>query len=126
MDRFQRTVSRLFRNEDELDRIRVNIPARQRKVISLDQQPVEVRLDNSGSDFYTKLLVKAPDVPGLLGTLSLCLYKLGVDVLFAKIATQNDKVIDIFHVRMRGEKIAEGDEQNVIRTIRLMLCSLYA
>ncbi len=73
----------------------------------------------------TVLTVRAPDVSGLLATVSLTLYRLGVDLMFARIATQADKAMDTFHVRRDGEKIPDAELMGLESTVRLILCSLY-
>jgi [protein-PII] uridylyltransferase len=64
-------------------------------------------------------------VGGLLATISLTLYRLGLDLVFAKIATQRDKAMDTFHVRMGGGKIPDAELAGLESTVRLIICSLY-
>ncbi len=116
----------LFADESELDKVSASVSPRQRKVFALDDELVSVRLDNEPSDFHTVLTVRAPDVGGLLATISLTLYRLGLDLVFAKIATQKDKAMDTFHVRMGGGKIPDADLAGLESTVRLIICSLYA
>jgi [protein-PII] uridylyltransferase len=123
---FEACLASLFDDENGLDRLSVQVAAKLKKVYALDPDLVRVHLDNSVSDFYTLLSIQAPDVPGLLATISLCLFRLGIDLVFAKIATQNDKAMDILHVREGGEKISELECQNLERTLRLIISSLYA
>jgi [protein-PII] uridylyltransferase len=122
---FHVSLTRLFVDESGLDRISVQIPSRFKKVFVLDQTLIRVHLDNTASDFHTLLSIQAPDVPGLLVTISLCLYRLGIDLVFAKIATQKDKAMDILHIREGGEKIPDSDCEAVERSLRLLICSLY-
>jgi [protein-PII] uridylyltransferase len=123
---FRSSLARLMADESGLDRLPVQVTPRLKKVFALDADLVQVHLDNEASDFHTVLSLQAPDVPGLLATVSLCLYRLGIDLVFAKIATQKDKAMDILHVREGGEKIpAEGCAQ-LERSLRLLICSLYA
>ena len=126
MDSFQSSLVRLFADESELDRIPVKLTSRLKKVFALDQDLVQVLLDNEASDFHTILSIQAPDVPGLLATVSLCLFRLGIDLVFAKIATQKDKAMDILHVREGGEKIPAAECDSLARSLRLLICSLYA
>jgi [protein-PII] uridylyltransferase len=123
---FQVSLARLFVDESGLDRLPVKITPRLKKVLALDQELVRVHLDNTASDFHTLLSIQAPDVPGLLATISLCLYRLGIDLVFAKIATQKDKAMDILHIREGGEKIPDDSECEALeRSLRLLICSLY-
>jgi [protein-PII] uridylyltransferase len=92
----------------------------------MDQELVQIHLDNDASDFHTVLSIQAPDIPGLLATVSLSLYRLGIDLLFAKIATQKDKAVDILHIREGGEKIPDDECEALGHSLRLLICSLYA
>lgn len=126
MTMFRSSLARLMADESGLDRLPVQITPRLKKVFALDADLVQVHLDNEASDFHTVLSLQAPDVPGLLATVSLCLYRLGIDLVFAKIATQKDKAMDILHVREGGEKIPAEECVQLERSLRLLICSLYA
>jgi len=126
MQAFRNSLERLFRDETGLDRLPVQVAPRMKKVFALDQDLVQVHLDNDASDFHTILSIQAPDVPGLLATVSLSLYRLGIDLIFAKIATQKDKAMDILHIREGGEKIPDAECEALERSLRLLICSLYA
>lgn len=125
-ERIETTLARLLTDESGLDTIKAGVTARHKKVFAVDGELVSVRLDNEASDFHTVLTVRAPDVSGLLATVSLTLYRLGVDLIFARIATQADKAMDTFHVRRDGEKIPDAELMGLESTVRLILCSLYA
>lgn len=122
----ERSLARFLMHEEELDKVRTQINAKQKRVFSLDPELVVVTLDNSGSEYHTVLSIEAPDIKGLLATLSLTLYRMGLDVSFAKIATQKDKAVDIFHVRMNGQKIPEHELSALQNSLQLLVCSLYA
>ncbi len=126
MRAFESCLMRLFEDEKGLNDLPVQVAPRLRKVFALDRDLVRVDLDNSVSDFYTLLSIQAPDVPGLLATVSLCLFRLGIDLVFAKIATQKDKAMDILHIREGGEKISDSECENLERTLTLIISSLYA
>lgn len=123
---FEGTLGRLFTDESELEELPVQVAPRIRKVFAVEPELVQVHLDNSVSDFHTVLSIQAPDVPGLLAVISQSLYNLGIDLVFAKIATQKDKAMDILHIRENGEKIAQGELAGLERSLRLLICSLYA
>ena len=126
MQAFSATLTRLLADEALLDRLPVQVTPRLKKVFALDQDLVRIELDNASSDFHTILSIQAPDVPGLLATVSLCLYRLGMDLIFAKIATQKDKAMDILHIREGGEKVPDDECDNLARSLRLLIMSLYA
>ena len=125
VDAFQKSLFRLFEDETGLDRLSVQLTPKLKKVFVVDPDFVRVRLDNEASDFHTVLSIQAPDVPGLLATVSLCLYRLGMDLVFAKIATQKDKAMDILHIRDGGEKIPDSECQSLERSLTLLIRSLY-
>lgn len=125
-DRVEDSLELLLRHEEELDRVTASFSPKQRRVFALDENLVAVSLDNETSDFHSVLTVRAPDMDGLLATISLTLYRLGLDVVFAKIATQNDKAMDTFHVRLGGAKIPDAELGAMETTVRLIVCSLYA
>ncbi len=126
MRAFESCLKRLFEDDRGLDHLPVQVTPRLRKVFALDRDLVRIQLDNSVSDFHTLLSIQAPDVPGLLATVSLCLFRLGIDLVFAKIATQKDKAMDILHIRDGGEKISDAECENLERTLTLLISSLYA
>jgi [protein-PII] uridylyltransferase len=57
-----------------------------------------VRFDNDGSATATVVEVRAPDEPGLAYTISDTLSGLGLDIVFAKIATAKSLALDVFYV----------------------------
>ena len=126
IEAFRSTLVRFFGDDGELDRLAVQVAPRLRKVFASDQELVQVHLDNDASDFHTVLSIEAPDIPGLLATVSLSLHRLGIDLLFAKIATQKDKAVDILHVREGGEKIPDAECEALGHSMRLLISSLYA
>ncbi len=62
-------------------------------------EPNTVRIDNETSSFFTIIEVFTYDFPGLLFSITNALYRRGVNVNVAMVATKVDQVIDIFYVR---------------------------
>jgi [protein-PII] uridylyltransferase len=60
--------------------------------------PVEVRIDQEGSDFYTLVEVHGPDRMGLLFDLARTFSERGIDVHAAHVATYGPRVVDVFYV----------------------------
>lgn len=120
------TLNRLLGDEAALDCLDIRLSAQQKKLFTRDEELVDVRLDNDASDFHTVLIVEAPDVAGLLSAVSLTLCRLGFDLVFAKIATQKGKAMDIFHIKQDGQKLQDHELPAVAATIRLLVCSLYS
>ena len=55
--------------------------------------------------------VFAPDRPGLLAVIAFSLYKQGFSVEAARVATQLDQLVDVFHVTDRGgHPLADPDK----------------
>lgn len=76
-------------------------------------------LNNRTSDFFTVIEVTTRDEPGLLYRLTDALYRAGLDIRVARIATKADQALDVFYVReVEGGKV-EGETR--IQTIRAAL-----
>ncbi|RTZ98462.1 MAG: [protein-PII] uridylyltransferase [Deltaproteobacteria bacterium] len=68
--------------------------------------PPRVMIDNESSSFFSLVEIYADDFPGLLFTVTDALYRSGLDIWIAKIATGVDEVVDVFYVRdFDGNKI---------------------
>jgi [protein-PII] uridylyltransferase len=79
-------------------------------------RPNEVVVDNSSSSFFTIVEVYTYDFPGLLYRISNALYRCGLDIWVAKIATKVDQVVDVFYVRdFDGRKV---DDQEDVESIK--------
>lgn len=79
-------------------------------------KPAQVVVDNEGSSFFTIIEVFAFDFPGLLYKVTDTLFRCGLDIWVAKIATKVDQVVDVFYVRdFDGEKIDDPDQLAAIK-----------
>lgn len=63
------------------------------------ERPTEIVIDNESSSFFTIIEVFTYDFPGLLFRVSDALFRSGLDIWVAKIATKVDQVVDVFYVR---------------------------
>jgi len=80
-----------------------------RKRISLPFQ-VKVKVDNNASDFFTIVEVIAQYKPGRLYDVAKVIHAEGLDIRFAKINTDEEKMVGSFYVRDKeGQKIYEED-----------------
>jgi [protein-PII] uridylyltransferase len=78
--------------------------------------PLRVVVDNNTSPRCTVIDVFAHDRPGLLYTATRAIFRMGLSVMLAKIATHLDQVVDVFYVTdANGEKIHDGDRIRKIR-----------
>ncbi|MBF0210023.1 MAG: [protein-PII] uridylyltransferase [Desulfamplus sp.] len=78
--------------------------------------PNRVKIDNQTSSFFTVIEVFAYDFPGLLFAITNVLYKLGLDVRVAMVATKIDQVVDVFYVKaVDGGKIDHLERQDEIK-----------
>lgn len=69
------------------------------------KRPHRINVDNESSSFFTIIEVYTYDFPGLLFRITNTLFKCGLDIHVAKIATKVDQVVDVFYVRdFNGEK----------------------
>ncbi|HET8936557.1 MAG TPA: ACT domain-containing protein, partial [Polyangiales bacterium] len=60
--------------------------------------PTEIAVENRSSDRYTIIEVITQDKPGVLFALSHTLHQLGLSIVFAKVNTEGNRVVDIFYV----------------------------
>ena len=78
--------------------------------------PPSVSVDNSSSDFFTIIEVRASDTLGLLYTITRNMFELGLDIKVAKIATHIDQALDVFYVRdFLGQKIEDPEKIDSIK-----------
>ncbi len=69
-------------------------------------RPTEIVVDNDTSSFFTIIEVVTFDCPGLLFRVTDAIFKCGLDIWVAKIATKVDQVVDVFYVRdFDGQKV---------------------
>jgi len=82
--------------------------------------PVEVKLNNQDSDFYTIVEITAEDRLGILYEITQALTDHGCDIHFARISTLGNRIVDVFYVQDEwGEKIEEQKKSNLLRQILL-------
>jgi [protein-PII] uridylyltransferase len=77
----------------------------------VSRKPHRIRVDNKSSSFFTIIEVFTYDFPGLLFNISDALFRSGLNIWVAKIATKADQVVDVFYVwDLSGQKIDEPDQ----------------
>jgi [protein-PII] uridylyltransferase len=82
----------------------------------LSERPNQVIIDNNSSSFFTIIEVFTYDFPGLLYMVTDALFRCGLDVRVAKIATKVDQVVDVFYVRdFDGQKADAPDQVDKIK-----------
>jgi len=69
-----------------------------------------IAFDNESSHRYTVLEIVAKDAPGLLYRISRTLSSFHCEIEMVVISTEDDKAIDVFHVKKDGEKLRDSDE----------------
>jgi [protein-PII] uridylyltransferase len=78
----------------------------------IGERPCRVKVDNESSSFFTIIDVFAYDYLGLLFNITDALFRLGLDVWVAKIATKVDQVVDVFYVRdFEGQKVDSKEQE---------------
>ena len=79
-----------------------------RKLEPSEAEAIHVGVDNTASQFFSLVEVRAPDQVGLLYRITSALHDLGLDIHHARIATHPDGALDVFYVRdLQGEKLNE-------------------
>ncbi|MFL5766681.1 MAG: ACT domain-containing protein, partial [Actinomycetota bacterium] len=95
--RFRSTLRKVLEGrlslEHRVEEQRANYPPPREDI------PLEVRVDNDASDFYTVIEVGAADRIGLLFQITRTFSELELDVHLAKVATYGGRVVDAFYVR---------------------------
>lgn len=80
------------------------------------ERPDRIVIDNENSSFFTIIEVFTHDFPGLLFGITDALFRCGLDVRVAKIATNVDQVVDVFYVReIDGQKADSPDRVSAIK-----------
>jgi [protein-PII] uridylyltransferase len=83
-----------------------------------------VRIDNDATDFFTCIEVYALHRRGFLYLLAKRLFALDLNIRFAKVHSDKEKITGIFHVRdNRGQRIQDEERIGVIRESILSLAS---
>ena len=81
------------------------------------KKPHRVEVDNSGSSFFTIIEVFTYNFPGLLFGITDALYRCGLNIWVAKIATKADQVVDAFYIwDLNGDKVDSPDQVSLIKT----------
>lgn len=79
--------------------------------------PDKIVVDNNSSSFFTIIEVFTYDFPGLLFKITSALFRYGLDIRVAKIATKVDQMVDVFYVRdFDGQKIDTPDQVLAVKT----------
>ncbi len=77
----------------------------------IGQRPLQIKIDNQSSSFFTIIEVFTNDFPGLLYKITDTLFRCRLDVWVAKIATKVDQVVDVFYVHdFDGQKIDSAEQ----------------
>ncbi len=83
-----------------------------------------VRIDNDATDFFTCIEVYSTQRRGFLYLLAKKLFSLDLDIRFAKVQADQEKITGVFHVRdSRGQKIQDSARIEFIRTSLLSISS---
>ena len=73
--------------------------------------PTSVTVDNTGSEDYSIVEVRAADRLGLLYAITSVLHELALDIHMAKVNTLGHEIVDAFYVRRaNGRRIEDADE----------------
>lgn len=76
------------------------------KMRPLSKREKKVVVDNKSSSFFTIIEVHAYDFMGLLFRITDAIFRCGLNIWLAKVATKVDQIVDIFYVRdFDGQKV---------------------
>ena len=83
----------------------------------VSRKPHHIVVDNTSSSFFTIVEVYTYDFLGLLYSITDALYRCGLNIWVAKIATKVDQVVDVFYVRdLNGQKVNSPEQEEEIKT----------
>jgi len=86
------------------------------KMRPLSKRKKRVVIDNSSSSFFTIIEVHAYDFIGLLFKITDAIFRCGLNIWVAKVATKVDQIVDIFYVRdFDGQKVDDPDYMDRIK-----------
>ena len=78
---------------------------------SIPQYPTRIEVDNESSDIATVVDIYTYDRAGLLYDITKAIKELSLSVVYAKISTKVDQVVDAFYVTdTKGEKITDKEQ----------------
>ncbi len=105
--------------EDGAD-LEARLEKRRRRKLETDQTRVDwirtVRIDNQTTDFFTCIEISAGQQEGFLYGLAKEMSALDLNIRFATVYADREKITGVFHVRdQRGQKILEPSRLKVIR-----------
>ncbi len=117
-DRTARQLRAALAGEQDLSEELIEKRSRFRSIERLTKaRPQKVLVDNNTSSFFTIVEVTAWNFPGLLFRITDALFRCGLDIWVAKIATRVDQVVDVFYVRsFDGEKVDRPEQAAAIQT----------
>jgi [protein-PII] uridylyltransferase len=79
---------------------------------------VRVSIDNTASEFFSVVEVRAADRVGLLYRIARALYESGLDIHHAKVATHPEGALDVFYVwNLAGKKLDESVREETARQV---------
>jgi [protein-PII] uridylyltransferase len=83
----------------------------------VSRKPHHIVVDNTNSSFFTIVEVYTYDFLGLLYSITDALYRCGLNIWVAKIATKVDQVVDVFYVRdLNGQKVDSPEQEAEIKS----------
>ena len=122
-NKIQNEALQVIEDQIPLDEL---ISKKERQVFSLGEDygypPKKVKIDNEASDFFTIVEVSAGDRIGLLYEMAKEVFSLGLDIRFAKVNADKERMTGVFYVRdSGGQKILEEEQ---IKKIKLEIMSI--
>jgi [protein-PII] uridylyltransferase len=93
-----------------------------RPMTAEDAEAIRVSVDNSASQFFSLVEVRAPDQVGLLYRIAHALHELGLDIHQARIDTHPEGVLDVFYVwDLKGEKLTAPNAHRAAQSLAARL-----
>jgi [protein-PII] uridylyltransferase len=97
--------------------VKKKISAHRSRKPKVPRKPHHIVVDNTSSSFFTIVEVYTYDFLGLLYSITDALYRCGLNIWVAKIATKVDQVVDVFYVRdLNGQKVDRPEQESEIKS----------
>ncbi len=115
-EKAKKELHKAIMDDNFLDRLHERLPKKITCQSGQIPRSNRINIDNKTSNFFTIIEVFTYDFPGLLFGITNTLYRLGVDVSVAMVATKIDQVVDVFYVKsIENRKIDDPQKEEEIK-----------
>lgn len=115
-EKASKELHKAIKDDTFLDRLQERLPKTIKCTSGQIPEENSININNKASNFFTIIEVFTYDFPGLLFAITNTLYRLGVDISVAMVATKIDQVVDVFYVKsFENTKIDDPHREKEIK-----------